>query len=396
MLDSIYVGMTGLSGYSQGLRVIANNTANVNTPGFKGSSLQFADMFYSSGGGGGMSLSDAHSEIGYGLNTNGTQLSFSQGELRQTGNGLDMAIDGQGLFVLQDVSGNLTYTRAGQFDFDTELTLISKTNGAKVMGLDATGGLTTLSIAGAASVPGQQTGRIQFGGNLSSAQTTQTVSGLKVHDSAGGEHSLTLRLTNTNATTAGSWTVELLDDTTVVGTGQVIFANGVPTAATAQVNVSFTPAGLTAIPLTLDFGTDVTSFASGNLSTLAVSNQDGRSAGGLTKASFDDTGTLVLQYSNGQTVRGNRLALGRFDSLAAVSSVGDNEFRALDQTAWHIGAAGQGGFGNVRAGMVEISNVDLSREFSDLIVMQRGYQASSQVISTANDMLQELFQMKGR
>jgi flagellar hook protein FlgE len=112
--------------------------------------------------------------------------------------------------------------------------------------------------------------------------------------------------------------------------------------------------------------------------------------------SFDALGTLVLSYSNGQTVKGARLALGRFDSLEAVESAGNNEFDATNTLAWHMGRAGEGSFGAVRSGMIELSNVDLSREFSDLVIMQRGYQASSQVITTANDMLKELFDMTGR
>src|SRR5438552_15258756 len=100
MLESIYVGMTGLLGYSKGLRVIANNTTNLNTPGFKSSQLQFSDLFYANGN----LTSDAagmnSGQIGYGLNTKGTSLNFAQGELRQTGNELDLAIDGQGRFTL--------------------------------------------------------------------------------------------------------------------------------------------------------------------------------------------------------------------------------------------------------------------------------------------------------
>ncbi len=138
---------------------------------------------------------------------------------------------------------------------------------------------------------------------------------------------------------------------------------------------------------------DVTSFASGTLSTLALGSNDGFGAADLSSATFDSTGTLILTYANGQTVKGSRLSLGRFDTTSAVGSLGDNEFEALDGRAWHTGTAG-GAFGNVRSGKVEISNVDLSQEFSDLVIMQRGYQASSQVITTANEMLQELFSMK--
>ena len=103
MLDSIFIGMSGLMGYSRGLRVIANNTANLNTPGFKGSSLQFADMFYSDGS---FSGNSTRSQGGYGLNTYSTTLNFKAGDFRQTGNSLDLAVDGQGLFVLKNAAGH--------------------------------------------------------------------------------------------------------------------------------------------------------------------------------------------------------------------------------------------------------------------------------------------------
>ncbi|MDB5874609.1 MAG: flagellar hook-basal body complex protein [Ramlibacter sp.] len=389
MLNSIYVGMTGLQGYSQGLRVIANNTANLNTPGFKSSSLQFADMFYSNSNSGSGTM-----QVGYGLNTAGTVLNFQQGELRQTGNSLDLAIDGQGLFTVRDDSGNLHYTRAGQFTFNEDGVLVSRVDGAKVMGQDANGAIGEISIAGKGTVPGKATTTATFSGNLSSTAATQTVGSVKVIDSVGGEHMLSVNLVNDGATTPGAWTVQLMDGASVVGSGQIVFSNGTPQAANSRVNITYTAAGLAAIPLTLDFSSNVTSYASGNLSTLAFASQDGSLPGSLTSQSFDASGTLVLAYSNGQTVKGSTLSLGRFDSLDAVAARGNNQFDATNSLAWHTGVAGDGSFGAVRSGMVELSNVDLSQEFSDLVIMQRGYQASSQVISTANDMLQELFQMK--
>jgi flagellar hook protein FlgE len=187
-----------------------------------------------------------------------------------------------------------------------------------------------------------------------------------------------------------------MDGATEVGSGKLAFVDGRPVASDSKVSVTFKPDGQAAMPLVLDFGGEVTSFASGSLSTLAMSKQDGVQAGALTKASFDTSGVLTLAYSNGQTVKGNRLALGRFNSSSAVGANGDNEFEALDERAWQKGVAGDGAFGAIRSGVVEISNVDLSQEFSDLVIMQRGYQASSQVVSTANDMLQELFAMKDK
>lgn len=393
MLDSIFTGMSGLLGYSRGLKTIANNTANMNTPGFKGSTLQFTDLFYSRGN---LYGSSVNGQLGFGLNTAGTTLNFKQGELRNTNNALDMAVDGQGLFTFKDAGGKLHYSRAGQFKFDTNGTLINKADSAKVMGLDNGGGVQEISIAGLLTNPPKATNTVKFSGNLSSTATTQTVNGVKVFDLNGGEHALSLQFTNTGTIGIGTWSVNILDGTTTVGTGSIAFSDSKIIPSTARVTFTYAPAGVAAIPVTLDFSTDVTSLSSGNVSNLALASQDGYGGGSMTQTTFDESGTLLLSYSNGQTVKGARLALSYFDTLDAVESVGGNRFDAINAAAWHRGAANQGAFGVVRAGVIEISNVDLSQEFSDLVIMQRGYQSSSQVVSTANEMLQQLFAMKGK
>lgn len=390
MLDSIYIGMTGLLGYSKGLRVIANNTSNINTPGFKGSSLQFADLFYSNSNLAGGTGGQSYGQLGYGLNTAGTALSFKQGELRSTSNDLDAAVDGTGLFVLTNGDGEITYTRAGQFEFNSVGILVNKSDGSKVMGLDPNNSLIEISQAGLKTNLGHATATIKFAGNLSSTTSPQTISGVKVIDAVGANHTLSLTMTNA----AGTWAVNVLDGATTVGTGSIAFTGPTIVSGSSTVAFTYTPAGVAAIPLTLDFSADVTSFA--GATTLAMASQDGLVSGTLLSTTFDTDGSLKLSYSNGQTVKGGKLALGRFDSVDAVETIGNNQFRALDPAKWHFGVAGANTFGNVKAGVVEISNVDLAQEFSDLVVMQRGYQSSSQVITTANEMLQELFSMKGK
>jgi flagellar hook protein FlgE len=392
MLDSIHVGMTGLQGYSRGLRVIANNTANLDTPGYKSSTLQFADMFYSNGGAAG----NEATQLGHGLATRGTQLDFRQGDLRDTGNPFDLGVDGDGLFLLRLNDGSTRYTRAGNFQFDAERRLADRADGALVLGRDASGAETPITIMGLKTTPGAATGVARFAGNLSSTVDAQTIQSVKVHDAEGEEHQLTVKFTNTAAQATGSWQVELLDGSTAVGEATVVFADGRPTAATAKPTFGYTPPGKASQSLVLDFSTDVTSFASGNLSTLALAAQDGRPPGSLTKVTFNARGALVATYSNGQDVEGVRLLLARPHSSDDVESAGGNRFEATGGRAWEVGMAGDGAFGSVHAGQLEMSNVDLAREFSDLVVMQRGYQASSQVISTANDMLQELFNMKAK
>jgi flagellar hook protein FlgE len=391
MLDSIHVGMSGLLGYSKGLRVIANNTANLNTPGYKGSTLQFTDLFYANSGGGGSPLT----QLGHGLGTAGTTFDFSQGDLRQTGNELDLGIDGEGFFVLKDAEGRTRYTRAGQFEFDESGVFVNRTDGSRLAGVDASGNPTDISIAGMRVGAGKPTATAKFTGNLSSTVTEQTVNSVKVYDAIGEEHVLSVKFTNTGATTPNSWKVELFEGQVSVGVSEIIFADGKPRADKAKLSFTYSPAGRPPQTLLLDFSSDVTSFASGNLSTLAMTSQDGNPPGALTSVKFDARGTLVVTYSNGKTAEGARLLLARFRSSDAVEDLGGNRFAAVGD-AWETGTAGQGAFGSVRAGALEISNVDLSSEFSNLVVMQRGYQASSQVVSTANEMLQELFSMKNK
>lgn len=391
MIDTIYVAMSGLHGYEQGLRTISNNTANINTPGFKSSSLQFADMFSTNNSvaGGGSNTG----QLGFGLNSLGTALNFNQGQLQSTGNDLDLAVDGQGLFSLRTADGGVRYTRDGQFKFNSDGVLVSSTSGNAVMARDGTGSLAQISIANLKGNPAKATGTVLFSGNLSSAATTYTVGGITVIDGAGTSYTLSARL-DAVVGTPGSWTVTLLDGAATVGTGTIAFISGQPDPAQSRVAVTFNPAGQAPVPLSLDFSKNVTSSGTGTTSTLSMASQDGFGPGGLTKATFDAAGVLLLSYSNGQTVRGARLALGRFNSQDAIGSVGNNEFEVKDGRAWQSGAANEQGFGTVRAGMVEISNVDLSQQFSDLVIMQRGYQACSQIVSTANDMMSELFAMR--
>ena len=391
MLDSINVGTSGLLGFAKGLRVIANNTANLNTPGYKAATLQFSDLFYATSQGAG----GASARLGYGLATGSTQLDFRQGDLRQTGNAYDLAIDGEGLFVLRGNDGVVRYTRAGQFEFNQDGVFVNRSDGGKVMGVDANGQSSEIKLDGLRTVSGKATEVARFTGNLSSTATEYTVGSVKVYDAIGEEHNLSVKLVQSDAG-SGTWNVEVLDGTTSVATGQLAFTDGKPTAATSKLLFNYQPANRESRQLTLDFGSDVTSFASGNLSTLAMTAQDGLAPGNLTKLTFDAAGTLVASYSNGDTVKGVRLQLARFRTADAVQAEGGNQFVEANGLAWDMGRAGEGAFGAVRAGVLEISNVDLSREFSDLVVMQRGYQAASQVLATANDMLQELFRMKAK
>lgn len=404
MLESIYIGLTGLTGYSKDLSVIGNNAANLNTPGFKSQQLSFTDLFYASQTGAGGD-GQARFDIGAGMDTGATRRNFKQGELRETGGEQDAAIQGNGFFVLRR-DGQTFYTRAGQFSFDEEGFLVSATQKARVAAY-AAGTLRDIDLAGRRTQPGQATRRIAFSGVLNTndaAGTPHTVSGIQAFDAAGGVHTLRASFTNDTAVTPGSWRVTLQDENgATLASGEIRFDGaGTPSAGFNTLSFQWQPNGVTASTVELHFGdpgavTGARSL-SASASDLRMASQDGRAIGSLTRASFDEQGFLVLSYSNGQTVKSDRLALAAFQNLQALAPREGNLFVHTATTPGDLsqGVAGEGVFGSIVAGRIEISNVDLAQEFSDLIISQRGYQASSQVIGAANEMIQQLFDMKTR
>lgn len=391
MLDTIYIGTSGLTSYSEGLRTVSNNLTNVNTPGYKGANLQFANMFSQQSGLGGST--GGSSPSGGGLQALATAINFKQGDFQQTGNALDVAIDGKGFFVLSD-NGQTRYTRDGQFQFDTDGFLTSRVDGSHVQSLSDKGQLADIKLSSIQNNAPKATTTVTFAGNLASDATNFTLSGVNVIDAVGGQHNLTLAFANNS----GTWTVSVTDGSTAVGSGTIQFSSGQPVSGKNSFSLTYSPSGVASIPLKFDFSTNATSVAStdgSGTSTLSMTKQDDHVAGALTDVTFDDEGFISAKYSNGQTVKGARLALASFDSEVNIEQAGSNEFISNNPAAVHYGYAKTKSFGSLQTSVVEGSNVDMAQEFSNLIVMQRGYQASSHVVSVANDMIQELFDMKG-
>ena len=391
MFESIYVGLSGLVGFSKGLNVLSNNVANLNTPGFKSSQLQFQDLMYGLKHSGG----ESSAQIGTGVDTGSTSINMKQGELRATGNDLDLAIDGSGFFVLRKDNQTL-YTRAGQFEFDESGFLVSRGSKAHVAALSGGSQLHDINLNGLRTNPPKLTGKVTFTGNLSSSDTQHIINNVKVYDSLGTAHDLTLTFDNNSSVLAESWNVTVSDSTGTISTAQILFANGVPVAGQDSITFSYAPNGVAASNVTLDFSKDVTAYSGGSDSTMKVNTQDGYGAGALTKASFDSEGYLTLTYSNNQTAKQDQLALAWFDYISGLTLEGNNTFANRSELTPQYGTPSSSVFGKITAGSIELSNVDLTQQFSDLIITQRGYQASSQVITAANEMLQQLFDMKGR
>ena len=389
MIDSIFTAMSGLQGHQRGLNTISNNVANMNTPGFKGSHVDFTDLFSGGQGTGQQASGDATG--GRGLDASHVSLDLRAGEIKETGRDLDLALNGNGFFVVEDETGTLHYTRNGAFEFDAKGVLVGRGNAMKVLAHDANGKLTEISLDGRRTNVPVVTTEVLLSGNLSSTDTEHTIDELAVFDKLGGKHTLKLTFTNDGVTTPGSWIVAVFEGTTQLGTGKLSFDGGKPSVD--KLKLSLALAGTDAIDVDFTLDTDATGFSSGTTSTLALKSQDGHEAGQITSLSFDDHGVLKLAYSNRQKVDGPRLALAEVQDDRGLIADGAAVYTYTGRKPPTLREAGDDL--RITAKSIELSNVDLTSEFSALILMQRGYQASSQVVSTANDMLQELFDMKG-
>ncbi|RYH13472.1 MAG: flagellar hook-basal body complex protein [Alphaproteobacteria bacterium] len=395
MLDSIFIGTSGLQTFSSGLKVISNNVANLNTPGFKSSSSLFSSLYYARPGDGSGQAAGGSTQFGGGVALDQTIVNFRSGELRQTGNPLDLNINGEGFFITREEgTGEAVYTRAGQFEFNGDGVLVVRGTDKQVMGLTETGAQLPITLSGLRLNPPKATTAVTMTGNLSSSVTDFNLTNLKVVDAAGGEHTLKVNF-KPKTGAAGTWEVKITDGATDVTSGEIQFTNSIPSPGANSLTFAYAPAGVAGTSVTLDFSGNVTSFDTGTLSSLAIGTTDGYAVGSLTRVGFEADGTLSLSYSNGQTAKGARIALALFDANARLEPQGGSDFTYDARQGVHVGQANHGEFGSVGSSQIEGSNVDLATEFSDLIVAQRGYQASSRIVSTANELLQELFDMKG-
>ena len=225
------------------------------------------------------------------------------------------------------------------------------------------------------------------------------MTGINVLDGSGAKQVLEAKFTR-DSTNPLKWQIDVLDaDAAVLGSGSILFdAAGSPVADNAEVKVSVTPKDEAAFDVTFSFGkpgafAGTTSLADSASSQLAVQNNDGVQLGTLSSTSFDDRGRLTLKYSNGKTLTPATLLLARFTAPDEFKSLGGGLFTASDVGQPALAAAQSGGRGRIVGGSLELSNVELTQQFTNLIILQRGYQASSQMASVANEMIQQLLAM---
>ena len=416
MLRSMFAGVSGLRAHQSMVDVIGNNIANVNTVGFKGSTMVFQDLLSEVISGAGLPTAQAGgtnpAQIGLGVKVGGINTSFTQGAAQLTGRATDLSIQGDGFFVTRNETGQQLFTRSGSLNFDALGRLVTS-SGAIVQGwtADSTGVLATNQAPGDINMPlGQQlqpseTTSITLGNNLdaSAAPGTVVTTSIEVFDQQGRAFTVALELTK--SATPDEWTVAANSDTDgdgtvdalVVAGGPLTFDPGTGQVTSGAITIDMGLATF-AGPITLDTGTPgdpdaLVQFAGSSGAAALI--QDGYGLGTLQSFTIGADGTVVGVFSNGRNRPLAQLALASFTNPGGLEKVGESSFRAtINSGNAQIGAPGGGGRGTILASTLEMSNVDLAREFTNLIIAQRGYQANSRVITSSDELLQELVNLK--
>lgn len=406
MISSLYSGVQGIHANSEALGVIGANIANVNTIGYKASDVTFSTILGEELGDGGVKV--------WGMNK-----SWAQGAMEYTTTSTDLAIIGNGLFVVKDPEGGEFYTRAGAFSFDKNGCLVNQ-DGYKVQGLAIASGTpsgspTDIDVSSTSYDP-KSTSEMKMTMNLDSATAasgtfTNTIT---VYDSLGNQIPLTL--TFTKSATANEWTVEgSLPSSVASGTSTVQFdgsdtlnltfgADGKLTGISADVEITLnnlTTGASATQTINWDLYDDANEVAYNDITQYAGSSgvsfqsQDGYSTGSVTSLQVGEDGTVTGIFSNGKTKELYQVVMAAFPSYQGLIPLGNNLFSASVKSGLPvIGAPKTGGRGAISSKSLEMSNVDLATEFVKMITTQRAYQANAKVITTSNEVLQELINMK--
>ena len=407
-MPNFSIALTGLQADTVALNTIGNNLANLNTNSFKTQTTTFQDLFYQNIGtsGSGNTL-----QIGVGTRVSGTSTNFAQGSLTTTQSSTDMALSGNGFFLVQ--SGNKQeLTRAGNFQTDASGNLIT-TDGESVMGygvkagvVDLNAGLIPLQLPVSTNEPAQATQNISLTTTLDagSATGTQFSSPVKLFDSLGQAHDSTVSYTKTSPTT---WTYSIglpAGDATgapVKNTGTLTFdsSGNLVTPAANVAGVSFPGMADGAAPLTFNFnlygasGSPLITQTAGTSNT-ATTTQDGFAAGAYQSFTVAGDGTISATFSNGQTTAVGQVAVATVADQDGLARGGSNEYVTTNASGLiSVGVANVGGRGKIDGEALEQSNVDISAEFSDLIVAQRAFEANSKTITTFDSVTQQAIAM---
>ncbi len=417
MGTALFTGVTGLQAHQRRLDVVAANIANVNTVGYRSSRALFQDLFSQTIRGGSAPVGTFGGtnpqQVGLGVQIASIDVDFDQGSLLTTGVSSDLAIQGNGFFVLSDGTKR-AFSRDGSFTLNANGLLIDPGTGMRVQGFlaDEQGSIDTNTVASDILIPLGGLGIVRpttsatLIGNLNadapSAPATQVVRTFEFYDSLGTAREVLVTFTK-QAAPANTWSWSAAYDstsggTTTVGSGTLTFQSDgtLPSGTTGAISIAGALMNDTGgqpsdLNVSLDFSS-ITQLSTGDEQTsdITLRNQDGFARGVLQSFNIGSGGKINGVFSNGLTRVIAQVALANFSNVGGLTRDGNNMFLETPASGTaQIGAPEQGGRGSVTGGVLENSNVDLGREFSNLIITQRGFQANARTITAADTLLQE-------
>jgi flagellar hook protein FlgE len=409
MISSFSTALSGLEADSGAINVIGNDLANLNTTGYKSSEIEFSELMSQQ-----LGVTGSSGQVGLGVSGVNAFANYTQGSLQSTGGPTDVAIQGNGFFVVQGPNNQTDYTRDGSFQINASGELVTAA-GDPVQGWSATAGgavntngpVGNISVPLGATVPATATTTMNLALNLNSADANGTFSApIQVYDSLGQSHTLTATFTNTGANTwSYAVTIPAADLTTggntQVASGTLTFdSNGNLTSpALASDPQTVTVSGLADGAADLSIGWNLYDPTTGNstitqlaeASGVGSTKQNGFAAGQISNINLQNGGLLSANYSNGQTVTVGQLALASIANPDSLTSVGNNYLQASPTTSTpSVGTAGSGSRGQIVAGSLESSTVDIAQEFTSLLTFERSYQANSRVITVSDQLMQDV------
>jgi flagellar hook protein FlgE len=401
MFGAIYVGLSGLNAYSRGLQQVSNNVTNLNTQGFKASTVSFTDVFGAQGNGG-LSFSSGQGSPGHGVENGTSQIDLAAGELRQTDRDLDLAVDGSGFLTLMRGS-EIAYTRTGSFEVDKDGYIVLSGTQYRLATIDGAGRPVAVTVDASRTSPPVATTKVTLADNLAADGATDpatnqpkpvSISNILVYDQSGTQHTWTAQFAK-DPSAAHQWLVTVKDSIGKdIGTAQVLKFDAGGHIDPTTTTLAFTDSDA-ALSVNFDLSA-VTSFSSAGISTLRSASVDGYGPGTITTVTINEAGQLELGYSNSQKKQLGAIAIADFRDPQELKQRSGGLFTDNGNAGREILPSGDPRVGKVVSRRLEASNVDLSKEFGDLILIQRGFQASSQIISVANDMIQQLFGIRGQ
>ena len=408
MLRSMFTAISSLTLHQEFLDVISDNLANANTTGFKANRVQFQDQFaqlMNPGAGPTAEVGGINpTQIGLGLQLGYICPIFTQGMLQSTGRNLDLAIQGDGFFIYKDPTG-VKYSREGSLSIDSNGNLVNAATGLRIQGWTLQTGdpgpIDTNTAIGDIEIPLNQTlaratKNAYFGGNLNSESAvgdTYTVT-FGVFDSLGAQMPVKVEFSRVNDT---DWDWDVISPAGATGSGTITFnSDGQAVPASSIFTDAITVPGANGaadVVATLDLS-GVTMLSDSN--SISCTNQDGLAAGKVSDITVSsNSGEIYLLYSNGLKQLAGQVALAKFANPTGMVRDGHNLYKqGLNSGEPAIGASNEGGRGALVAGYTEASNVDMAQEFTNMILAQRGFQASSRVITTSDEMILELVNLK--